>query len=116
MTPTLLISIVILALVAAFLYFVFAGKTNTVQSETDAKRFARLLISEIKLYENYKVEQGLKNNNLYESLRERIDEARKMYEKRIINSEHKRFFDEALIEVLANGDSSKFGQVNSSLN
>ena len=114
MTPTLLI--VILALVAAFLYFVFAGKTNTAQTEQDAKRFAKLLIAEIKLYENYKVEQGLKNNNLYESLHERIDEARKMYEKRIIYSEHKRFFDEALIEVLANGDSSKLGQLSSSRN
>ena len=77
----------ILILLTVILYFVFAGKSNYAISENDAKRFAKLLISEIKLYEPYKVERGLKNGNLYESLRDEIEVARKKYNRRIANSD-----------------------------
>jgi hypothetical protein len=106
----------ILILLAGIVYFFFFPKGDSAASESDAKRFARLLMMEIKLYENDKIEQGLRNNNLYEALFERIEESRKMYRKRILNAEHERFFDEALIEILANGDRSKLGQIRSSLN
>jgi hypothetical protein len=99
------------------LYFIF-GRKNAAGSldENDAKRFAGLLISEIKLYENYKVERGLKNNNLYESLKDEIEEARKKYKKRITGSEFEKYFEDALTEVLAGGDKSKLGMISTSLN
>ena len=39
----------------------------------DARRFARLLVSEIKLYNEQKVRDGREQGNLYERLREEID-------------------------------------------
>jgi hypothetical protein len=114
--PVLLI-VFVLIVVAVFLYFfVFTGKSGSERMENDAKRFARLLAIEIKLYENAKVEQGLQNNNLYEVLSERIEAARKTYKKRIGSAEFEKLFDEALVEVLANGDRSKMGRINSTLN
>jgi hypothetical protein len=96
------------------LYFIFGGKNDSTGLENEAKRFAKLLISEIKLYENYKIERGLRNNNLYESLRDEIGEARKKYKMRIPNSEFEKYFDDALVEILANGDKGKLGIISTS--
>jgi hypothetical protein len=109
--------ILILIVLIVFVYFSFGIKeNNSALYENDAKRFARLLISELKLFETYKVERGLKNNNLYESLQDEIEEARYKYKKRISNSEFERYFDDALTEILANGDKSKLGIISNSLN
>jgi hypothetical protein len=47
----------------------------------DARRFARLLVSEIKLYNEQKVADGRRNSDLYDRLKEDIDRSRQMYEK-----------------------------------
>lgn len=78
----------------------------------DAQRFARLLVSEIKLYNEQKVKQGLESNDLYDRLRENIDRSRQMYDKRInpkVASAHD-YFQQALIENLAGGDAKKLGR------
>ncbi|MEP7036815.1 MAG: hypothetical protein ABI891_00590, partial [Acidobacteriota bacterium] len=49
----------------------------------DARRFARLLVSEIKLYNEQKVREGRDESDLYERLREAIDRSREMYDKRV---------------------------------
>src|SRR5205085_3477422 len=49
----------------------------------DARRFARLLVSEIKLYNKDKVEAGRQEGDIYERLREDIDRSRQMYDKRV---------------------------------
>ena len=49
----------------------------------DARRFARLLISEIKLYNEQKVAEGRFEHDLYDRLREYIDRSREMYDKRV---------------------------------
>ncbi|GEM_PF-5701876 len=107
MTTAAVIGVLILLMIAV--YFLFGSKSSSPVSEDDAKRFARLLLTEIKLYEQTKVERGFNNNNLYEVLFERIEEARKIYNRRVSSTAHERFFDVALIEVLANGDRSKLG-------
>lgn len=106
----LIISIVIIAVIA-LLFFFFNKQNNSSQPDVDARRFAKLLVSEIKLYETYKYERGLKNNNLYESLEIEIKEARKKYKKRIPETEFEVYFDETLLEVLASGDKSKLGLI-----
>jgi hypothetical protein len=93
---------------------VFGGKSGSISIEKDAKRFAKLLISEIKLSEPYKVERGLKNNNLYESLKDEMETARKKYKKRIQNAEYEKHFEDCLVEILANGDKSKLGLISTS--
>jgi hypothetical protein len=75
----LIISGIILLIAVMVIHKLFSkGENNSSELlENDAKRFAMLLVSEIKLNENYKVERGLRNNNLYESLRDEIEEAQK---------------------------------------
>lgn len=48
-----------------------------------AKRFARIIISDIALYNQKAVENGIKKNNFYEALRPEIDEGRKLYAERV---------------------------------
>ena len=77
----------------------------------DARRFARLLVSEIKLYNEQKVSEGRRNNDLYDRLKEDIDRSRQMYEKRVTPSVAAKFdyFYDELVNTLAEGDPTKLG-------
>ncbi|HET9479637.1 MAG TPA: hypothetical protein VFO72_09845 [Pyrinomonadaceae bacterium] len=77
----------------------------------DARRFARLLISEIKLYNEQKVAEGRMEHDLYDRLREYIDRSREMYDKRVKAEVAARYdyFHGELVNTLAEGDVSKLG-------
>ena len=77
----------------------------------EARRFARLLVSEIKLYNEGKVEQGRKNKDLYERLKEDIDRSRQMYDERIPEDVRKatNYFYDELVRILADGDAGALG-------
>jgi hypothetical protein len=77
----------------------------------DARRFARLLISEIKLYNEQKVAEGRTEHDLYDRLREYIDRSREMYDKRVKAEVAARYdyFHGELVNTLAEGDASKLG-------
>lgn len=78
---------------------------------SDARRFARLLVSEIKLYNEQKVVEGRANRDLYDRLREDIDRSRQMYDKRVtpeVSSQFDYFYEE-LVNTLAEGDAAKLG-------
>jgi len=77
----------------------------------DARRFARLLISEIKLYNEQKVTEGRIEHDLYDRLREYIDRSREMYDKRVKAEVATRYdyFHGELVNTLAEGDESKLG-------
>jgi hypothetical protein len=77
----------------------------------DARRFARLLISEIKLYNEQKVTEGRIEHDLYDRLREYIDRSREMYDKRVKAEVASRYdyFHGELVNTLAEGDVSKLG-------
>ena len=77
----------------------------------DARRFARLLISEIKLYNEQKVAEGRTEHDLYDRLREYIDRSREMYDKRVKAEVANRYdyFHGELVNTLAEGDASKLG-------
>ncbi len=81
------------------------------KAHNDARRFARLLVSEIKLYNEQKVADGRRGGNLYDRLKEDIDRSRQMYEKRVTPSVAARFdyFYDELVSTLAEGDPSKLG-------
>ena len=71
----------------------------------EARRFARLLVSEIKLYNERAVLEGREHGNLYERLRDDIDRSRQMYEERIpqdVRASSNFFYDE-LVGILADG-------------
>jgi hypothetical protein len=81
------------------------------KAHNDARRFARLLVSEIKLYNEQKVAEGRRGGDLYDRLKEDIDRSRQMYEKRVtpgVSTKFDYFYDE-LVSTLAEGDPSKLG-------
>ena len=77
----------------------------------DAKRFAKLLVSEIELYNKAKVADGRKNSDLYKRLKSDIDRSRQTYEKRFGKTVGKQYdyFHEELVKTLAGNESSLLG-------
>jgi hypothetical protein len=77
----------------------------------DARRFARLLVSEIKLYNEQKVSEGRTQGDLYGRLREYIDRSREMYDKRVKPEVAGRYdyFHHEIVSTLAEGDEAKLG-------
>ncbi|HEV7428596.1 MAG TPA: hypothetical protein VGQ46_19750 [Thermoanaerobaculia bacterium] len=77
----------------------------------EARRFARLLVSEIKLYNGPKVDLGRKNKDLYERLKEDIDRSRQMYDERIADDVRKtsNYFYDELVRILADGHADALG-------
>ena len=77
----------------------------------NARRFARLLVSEIKLYNEQKVIEGREAGDLYDRLREAIDRSREMYEKRVEPQVSMKFdyFHYELLNDLAAGEPAKLG-------
>jgi hypothetical protein len=77
----------------------------------DARRFARLLVSEIKLYNEQKVKEGRESSDLYDRLKEAIDRSREMYDKRVQPPVAAKFdyFHYELVNTLAEGDEAKLG-------
>ena len=89
-----------------------AGQNDdTSKKHDEARRFARLLVSEIKLYNESKVDQGRKNKDLYERLKEDIDRSRQMYDERISEDVRKtsNYFYDELVRILADGDAGSLG-------
>jgi len=81
------------------------------QLQNDARRFATLLVAEIKLYNEVEVYEGCRNADLYQRLKKEIDRRRKVYEKRVSPLVAAKFdyFYEELVKTLAGGDASKLG-------
>jgi GAF domain len=76
-----------------------------------ARRYARLLVSEIKLYNEAAVRIGRQKRDLLERLKPEIDRARHLYEQRISSSVDSRgaLFHQELVQTLADGDPALLG-------
>lgn len=86
-------------------------QSDDAKKHDEARRFARLLVSEIKLYNESKVEQGRRSNDLYERLKEDIDRSRQMYDERIGDDVRKvsNYFYDELVRILADGRAEALG-------
>lgn len=81
------------------------------KAHDQAKRFARLVVSEIKLYNESKVSEGRRHRDLYERLKEDIERGRQVYTERVpadVRDSTNYFYDE-LVRVLAAGDATALG-------
>jgi hypothetical protein len=76
-----------------------------------AQRFARLLVDEIKLYNQVKVTEGRKNHDLYDRLKDTIDKSRTTYQKRYGKTvaASGNYFDDEVKRSLAEDDLSIMG-------
>ena len=85
--------------------------TPRAEDDDSARRYARLLVSEIKLYHESAVTEGRQEHDLTERLRSEIDHARRLYEERVPVDIRSRtdHFDQELVRTLANGDPALLG-------
>jgi hypothetical protein len=76
-----------------------------------AQRFSRLLVDEIKLYNQAKVAEGRQNKDLYDRLKEVIEKSRMTYHKRYGNTvaASANYFEHEIIRSLAEDDPSIMG-------
>ncbi len=81
------------------------------ETHKKAQRFARLLMDEIKLYNQAKVTEGRKHKDLYDRLKEDIEKSRSTYHKRYGNTAAAAsdYFNQELIRSLAEDDVSLLG-------
>ena len=80
--------------------------------EESARRYARLLVSEIKLYHEDAVAEGRRDRNLATRLGGEIARARSLYEQRVpphLRGAAEHFHNE-LVHTLAGGDASLFAE------
>jgi hypothetical protein len=90
----------------------FAGLSpEDADTHRKAQRFARLLVDEIKLYNQAKMMEGRKNKDLYDRLKEDIDKSRSTYQKRYGSTAAAAgdYFNQEVIRSLAEDDVSLLG-------
>ena len=85
--------------------------TEDQELHTKAKRFAKLLVDEIRLYNQAKVKEGRQSRDLYRVLREDIEKSRDTYNRRYANTSvaDAGYFNEEVIRILADNDASVLG-------
>ena len=81
------------------------------EASASARRYARLVVSEIKLYNESAVQAGRSRRDLLERLQPEIDRARRLYDERVPASVAGRgqYFQQELVQILAGGDPSLLG-------
>jgi hypothetical protein len=80
-------------------------------SHDEARRLAKLLVSEIKLYNEEQIEAGRRSSDIYNRLKEDIERSRQMYEERIdprVRAQND-YFQQELVRILAGGDARALG-------
>lgn len=83
-----------------------SANTNEAEAQAAARRYARLLVSEIKLYHEAQVVAGRRERDLATRLGGEIARARAMYEQRVATELRRRhdYFHDELVRTLADGD------------
>ena len=90
----------------------FAGlSAEDADTHRKAQRFARLLVDEIKLYNQAKVAEGRRNRDLYDRLKEDIEKSRATFQKRYGNTAAASgdYFQREVVRSLAEDDYSIMG-------
>ncbi len=67
-----------------------------------AFRLARAIISDIALYNQEKVKEGIKNDNIFELLEEELQEGREHFHTRVAEdmSDRDHLYDRAMVDVM----------------
>jgi len=71
------------------------------KDENAAKRVARAIVSDVSIYNKAKIEEGIKNDTLFEVLKETIEEGRTLYQSRVSPDMYKKnFYGRAVVDKL----------------
>ncbi|NTW60039.1 MAG: hypothetical protein HGB21_16885 [Nitrospirae bacterium] len=73
-----------------------------ISTNEQARRLARTILSDILLYNQAKVKEGIEKDSLFDVLSEELAEGRKYYESMVDTAlrQNTNFFNEAVIDVL----------------
>ena len=73
-----------------------------ITSQEEAKRLARTILSDIALYNQAKVKEGIERDSLFDVLSDELAEGRKYYESMVDPAvrESTNFFNEAVVDVM----------------
>lgn len=73
----------------------------TEEERTKAMRLARAIASDISLYNEQKIIRGIEQDNLFETLKDEIEEGRELYKSRVSKEIFStNFFDRAIVDVI----------------
>jgi len=74
----------------------------TDEERTKAMRLARAIASDISLYNEQKIIKGIEQDNLFEMLKDEIDEGRELYKSRVTPELFTKtnFFDRAICDIV----------------
>ena len=74
---------------------------NIITNRDQAARLARAIISDVAIYNQEKVEKGIKNDNIFDLLTEELEEGRQHYYSRVAPElEPEKIFDLTIVDVL----------------
>src|ERR1041384_7181852 len=72
-----------------------------IETEEAARRLARAIASDLSLYNEEKIVQGIQNDELFTTFSEEIEEGRALYKSRVSPELYqKNFYDRALVDIL----------------
>ena len=72
-----------------------------IETEEAARRLARAIASDLSLYNEEKIVQGIQSDDLWTTLSEEIEEGRALYKSRVSPDLYqKNFYDRALVDIL----------------
>src|SRR6267142_4737069 len=85
---------------------------DVLKVQTEARRTARLLVSEIKLYHEDELKEGRENHDIYERLKREIDQGRGQYNQLVPAAalEGHDYFHEELVRILCEGNAPLLGR------
>ncbi|ABL00791.1 hypothetical protein [Pelobacter propionicus] len=85
---------------------------NLIDNPEQAKRLARAIISDVAIYNKEKVESGIKNDDIFETLQEQLEEGRQHFFSRVSSDlKPEQIFDLAVVDVLI----KRAGKIESSI-
>lgn len=85
---------------------------SLIENRDQARRLARAIVSDVALYNREKVEQGIKDDNIFELLHEQLTEGREHFQSRVTRElAESNIFDIAVVDVLI----KRAGKIESSI-
>ena len=85
---------------------------SLIENRDQAKRLARAIVSDVAIYNHDKVEQGIKNDNIFEVLHDQLTEGREHFQSRVSKEiASSNIFDIAVVDVLI----KRAGKIESSI-
>ncbi len=80
---------------------------SLIETEEAARRLARAIASDLSLYNEDKIVQGIQRDDLFTAIHDEIEEGRTLYKSRVSPTLYGRnFYDRALVDIIVKSKAS----------